>query len=147
MTVPIVEFAPEWLERGWMKVRFLEPVYDGDDIVVQATADAESINVTAKRADGTLCAIGTAAIPEMVEPPVDRYPEHPLPADRPAPSVENLIPGAPLGTVRDTIEAAEPRAVLQFSNEMLVRNFKLGPWIHTGSEIQNSGLVLPGDKI
>ena len=47
----------------------------------------------------------------------------------------------------EKIEVVEPRAVLQFSNEMLVRNFKLGPWIHTGSEIQNYGAVRPGDQI
>jgi len=147
MTVPIVEFAHEWLERGYMKVRFLEPVYHGEEVVVQGTVDGESIHVTAERADGVVCAIGIGAIPATVEPPVDRYPEHPLPQPRPAPSVDNLIPGAPLGTVNETIQVAEPRTVLQFSNEMLVRNFKLGPWIHTGSEIQNYGAVQPGDPI
>ncbi len=147
MTVPIVEFAPDWLERGSMKVRFLEPVYDGDEVSVQATVDGESIHITAERADGVVCAIGTGAVPATVEPPADRYREHPLPQHRPAPSVDNLVPGAPLGTVVEKIEMVEPRTVLQFSNEMLVRNFKLGPWIHTGSEIQNYGAVRPGDLI
>lgn len=147
MTVPIVEHAQNWLERGSMKVRFLEPVYDGDEVVVQATVDGESIHVTAERGDGVVCAIGTGAIPVTVEPRVDRHPEHPLPQPRPQPSVENLIPGAPLGTVKEAIQVAEPRAVLQFSNEMLVRNFKLGPWIHTGSEIQNYSAVRSGDQI
>ncbi|HYL78477.1 MAG TPA: hotdog fold domain-containing protein [Bryobacteraceae bacterium] len=147
MTVPIVASAPEWLERGTMKVRFLEPVYDGDELMVKATVDGASINVTAAREDGTVCAIGTGDIPATVAPPVDRYPQHPLPAGRPAPSVDNLVPGAALGTVLETIEVAEPRAVLQFSNEILVRNFKLGPWIHTGSEIQNYSAVRSGDLI
>jgi acyl dehydratase len=44
MTVPLVEFAPEWLERGWMKVRFLEPFYHGDEVIVRAeVADDGSI--------------------------------------------------------------------------------------------------------
>ncbi|HEV2690463.1 MAG TPA: hypothetical protein VGV35_18025, partial [Bryobacteraceae bacterium] len=32
-------------------------------------------------------------------------------------------------------------------NEMLVRNFKLDPWIHVGSEIQNYSAAHPGDEI
>lgn len=147
MTVPIVEFVPEWLERGSMKVRFLEPVYHGDEVTVQTTLAGESLQVSATREDGAVCAIGTCAVAATVTPPADRYPELPLPQHRPAPSVDNLIPGAILGTVAERIEAPEPRAVLQFSNEMLVRNFKLGPWIHTGSEIQNYSVVRPGDNI
>jgi acyl dehydratase len=147
MTVPIVDFAPEWLERGSMKVRFLEPIYDGDEVSVQATVDGASIHVTAERPDGLVCAIGTGAIPATLESPADRYPEHPLPPKRPTPSVDSLVPGAPLGTVIEKIDVSEPRAVLQFSNELLVRNFKLGPWIHTGSEIQNYGAVRAGDLI
>jgi hypothetical protein len=148
MTVPIVEFAPEWLERGTMQVRFYQPVYDGDQTVVRAeVSDDGSIRVTAEQEDGTVCGIGTASIQPAVTPPEERYPEHPLPQDRPEPSRETLIPGTPLGTVVDKLEVAEPRQVLQFSNEMLARNFKLGPWIHAASEITNWSAARSGEEI
>jgi hypothetical protein len=103
--------------------------------------------VTAERANGGVCGTATATISATAALPLERYPEHPLPQHRPTPSVDNLIPGAALGTVVEKIEVAEPRAVLQFSNELLVRNFKLGPWIHAGSEIQNYSAVRIGDEI
>ena len=147
MTVPIVEYASEWLERGWMRVRFLEPCYDGDELNVRTElVDDGSIQVIAE-CDGIVCASATATIPAAAALPAERIPAHPLPPDRQAPSVDNLIPGAVLGSVVETVQVVEPRAVLQFSNEMLVRNFKLGPWIHAGSEIQNYSAVRPGDEI
>ena len=34
MMVPIVEMAPEWLERGSMALRLIEPFYDGEEVLV-----------------------------------------------------------------------------------------------------------------
>src|SRR6266853_3788009 len=52
MTVPIVDAEPAWLERGSMHVRFLEPVYDGEEIVVRAEANEDgSMDVMAERED------------------------------------------------------------------------------------------------
>jgi acyl dehydratase len=141
MCVPLIEHSPEWLDRGWMKVRFLEPVYDGEEVVVRGEVGTDgSIQLNAERA------VATATIPENVtarEP----FEEHPLPTDRTVPKPEILIQGTPLGSVVEKLETVEPRTLLQFSNEMLVRNFKLGPWIHTGSEIQNYSRVHPGEEI
>ena len=148
MTAPLVEFAPEWLRHGKMQVRFLEPLYDGDPVVVRCVPEPDGwIRITAERENGATCAIGTAAIPASRAAEPERCPDHPLPQDRPVPTRENVIPGALLGTVIGTLETAEPRELLQFCNEMLVRNFKLGPWIHTGSEITNWSAAQPGDRI
>jgi hypothetical protein len=138
MTVPVIEFAPEWLERGSMQVRFLEPFYDGDQVIVRAEAmDDASIRVAAEREDGVVCGVGTAVLQAPVGLAPDRYPEHPLPRpdDRPTPSPGNLIPNSTLGTVVEKLDFVDEdrssKAMLvQFSNEMLVRNFRLGPWIH-----------------
>ncbi len=41
MTVPIVErFGLDWLERGSMQVKFHQPFYDGEDVIVRAEVDA-----------------------------------------------------------------------------------------------------------
>jgi len=147
MAVPIVEYAPEWLEYGCMQVRFREPLYDGDTVLVRAeVADDGSIQVAAEREDGAICATGTARIAATVPEPIS-YPERPLPQQRPAPDRDNLACGAPLGTVKEKVDTVEPRRLLQFSNEILVRNFKLGPWIHAASEVTNWSAALPGDEI
>ncbi len=42
---------------------------------------------------------------------------------------------------------AHPAKLLQFSNEILVRNFQLGPWIHVASEINNWSVAWNDDVI
>jgi hypothetical protein len=148
MAVPLVDYAPEWLDRGSMQVRFLEPFYDGDSAIVRAEAiDDGWIRIAAEREDGAVCATGTARItPAAASRPV-WYPEQTLPRERPVPSSDNLTPGTLLGTVVEKIDTAEPRRLLQFSNEVLVRNFKLGPWIHAASEVTNWSAASIGDEI
>jgi hypothetical protein len=148
MMAPIVEHAPEWLEHGSMAVRFLEPFYDGEAVIVRAgTADDGSIHVTAEREDGSVCAKGTARIAagDATEP--GWYLEHALPRERPVPERDNLIPGTLLGTVTAKIDTTEPHRLLHFSNDILMRNFKLGPWIHAASEVTNWSAAQPGDEI
>jgi hypothetical protein len=154
MTAPLVEIAPEWLERGSMQLRLIEPFYDAEEVIVRAEAgDDGSIAVTAERADGTVCARGTASIRDASLPQPQRLLEHPLPAmdQRAAPSRDNVIPGEPLGTVVEPLDLSGWRPyterLLQYSNEVLARNFRLGPWIHTSSEIDNWGIAREGDEI
>jgi hypothetical protein len=154
MTVPIVEMAPEWLERGSMTLRLMEPFYDGEEVVVRAEAGEDgSIAVAAGREDGTVCARGTASIRDASLPAAQRLPEHPLPAmdQRAAPSSENIIPGELLGTVVEALDLSgrQPytERLLQYSNEILARNFRLGPWIHTASEVDNWAIAREGDEL
>jgi hypothetical protein len=154
MTAPIVEMAPEWSERGSMRLRLIEPFYDGEEVLVRAECgDDGSIAVTAEREDGTVCARGTASIRDASSPHPQPLPEHPLRAmeKRPEPSGGNVIPGEPLGTVVAPLDLSgwRPYAerLLQYSNEVLARNFRLGPWIHAASEIDNWGLAREGDQI
>jgi acyl dehydratase len=148
MMTPIVEHAPEWLEHGSMAVRFLEPFYDGEAVIVRAeTTDDGSIHVAAEREDGSVCAKGIARIAadDATEP--GWYLEHALPRERPVPERDNLIPGTLLGTVAAKIDTAEPHRLLHFSNDILMRNFKLGPWIHAASEVTNWSAAQSGDEI
>jgi hypothetical protein len=85
------------------------------------------------------------------------------------PSPDNLIIGSLLGTVVEMLNLsdasflgarnerlpiyhgsnppAHPAKLLQFSNEVLVRNFQLGPWIHVASEVNNWSVAWHGDVI
>jgi hypothetical protein len=148
MMSPVVEHAPEWLEHGSMKVRFLEPFYDGDSVVVRAeTADDGSIRIVAEREDGPVCATGSASLTPSVAPEPPALPEQPLPNERPVPSRDSVVPGTLLGTLVEQIDTAAPERLLRFSNEILMRNFQLGPWIHAASEVTNWSAARVGDKI
>jgi hypothetical protein len=94
-----------------------------------------------------------ASIRNASVPHPQRLAEHPLPAmeQRPAPSCDNVIPGELLGTVVAPLDLSGGRPyaerLLQYSNDILARNFRLGPWIHTASEIDNWGVAREGDEI
>src|SRR5215510_6645273 len=66
MTGPIVKRFPQWLEHGSMQLRFTQPFYDGDPVVVRARArtdgDHTSLDITAERRDGTVCASASATV-------------------------------------------------------------------------------------
>jgi hypothetical protein len=119
MTVPLVErYGRGYLERGSMQVRFHQPFYEGDQVVVGAEADTSSrpvkVSVRAEREDGTVCATGLATVddgsPWLGDARIEDYPRAPLPADneRPAASSENFLPGAILGTVSESLIQAQP---------------------------------------
>jgi acyl dehydratase len=111
MSVPLVErFSLTWLEQGSMKVRFLRPFYEGDDVVVCAAIKPESgpvrLDVTAAREGGPVCATATAILFQKGCATDDAdllggYPEQPLPdagARLPAES-SCLRPGTILGSL------------------------------------------------
>ena len=180
MTVPIVEqFGLGWLEGGSMQVKFHQPFYDGENVIVQAeiadNTDPINIAITAAREDGTACATALATVNDrsawLGEALVEGYPEAPLPAieARPVPSRELLVPGAALGTLTETLTVpditaleslderlpiyrasdvvAHPFTLLALANQILVRNCKLGPWIHAASDLINWSAVRDGEEI
>jgi len=182
MTVPLVAtLGLDWLERGGIKVRFQQPVYDGEETIVRAKVTEASapleIAVSAERADGTICATGTATLPDLNsyrQPPViEDYPLHPLPEDsqRPPASREILVPGSLLGSIDATSElqlaaetllkeiderlpiyygpdrTAHPASMLSLANQILMRNVRLGPWIHTASEVNNWSVARCGEML
>ena len=176
MTVPVVAvYGRAWLERGAMQIKFIQPVYEGDEVIVRSVADTSStdaLSITAERGDGTVCAVATARLNERSAAPrlVD-YPFASLPADaaRPLAASESFVAGAVLGTLRETLNLqdtalldqlderlavyrgpeppAHPVALLERANRLLMRNFKLGPWIHTASELVNYSTAHDGDVI
>jgi len=180
MTVPIVErFGLAWLERGSMQVKFHQPFYEGEQVNVRSDVDANveptRIVVTAEREDGTACATGLATVGDRAEwpgePRLEGYPEAPLPSfeARPIVSRDLLIPGAALGTLKETLNVpdraalesldeslpiyfgadavAHPFVLLGLANQILVRNYKLGPWIHAASDLINWSAARHGEEI
>jgi acyl dehydratase len=166
-----------WLERGFLTARFRQPIYDGDDVTVRVTTASDdrdgslAADVEARNSTDELCAIGQARLePDAPEPPsLDDYPEVPLPATRVPPTPDGLASIAVLGSVEagfhssrmdDTVAlvgddlpiyrrlaAAHPVWLLYFANALLASNVALGPWIHTGSAVQNLSLLHDGERL
>jgi hypothetical protein len=142
LTVPVIDrYGEDWLARGGMRVRFLEPVYDGEEVIVELS----ETSVTANR-NGTVCATGQIFWPDYAPPSLADYPEEPLPAVRPAASAESLAPGRILGTLHVDLPLADPAALLTLCNHLLMQNVQLGPWIHASSEVRHFSLARDGDR-
>jgi hypothetical protein len=166
MTLPVIEhFGEAWLERGAMSVRLKAPVYDGDQVIIEAhAAGGDRLEISLDNGK----AIGVAWM-EPVEGPRELapYPSRPLPleGDRPDASHETLAQGTVLGTLTKTLNleearvsaplpaaigenrAAHPAILLSLSNELLIRNVVLGPWIHASSELINFSKVHDGEAL
>ncbi len=180
MTVPVVErFGLDWLERGSMQVKFHQPFYEGEEVLVRAevneSADPVNVSITASREDGIACATALATVNDrsawLGEARLEDYREAPLPhiEARPVPSRELLGPGAALGSLIETITVpdaatlenlderlpiyrsgeaiAHPFTLLSLANQILVRNYKLGPWIHAASDLINWSAARDGEEI
>jgi hypothetical protein len=164
LTVPVIrQFGVDWLERGGMRVRFLEPIYEGDEVVAVLTENVAS----ACQQDGTVCATGEVFWARGEAPSLAHYPAEPLPADRPPASSDSLAPGRILGTVRINLSLPDqsflamqdeaspiyqegilhPAALLSLSNQVLIQNMKVGPWIHVASELRHFSLARDGDQL
>lgn len=175
MTRPVVEhFGISWIERGTMTARFVHPVYDGDEISVTArpdlAADADALSLEVKNSTGVLCAIGGAALRSR-PPSVDlgSYSNTTLPSPPHAATPESFASFPTLGSVEGQFSAgdagtflelvdddlplyvgkqiAHPGWMLTWANLVLTSNFRLGPWIHTASDVQWLGAVNDGDRL
>lgn len=183
MTAPLViQYSLDFLERGSMQVKFHQPFYEGDEVVIRCDVDAESspikIAVTASNSLKNVCATALATIDDpsswLGEPDASRNPEDPDPPSsdgRPIPSLELFKAGTPVPSIKEVFDAglreselldriddpleiyrggngiAHPAYLLGLCNQMLVRNYMLGPWIHTSSEIKNWGTARNGDDV
>lgn len=160
-----------WLERGWISARFLKPVYEGEEVSVQARAAADGGLEIAALSRGEICGEGTARLPEELPPlPTPKsFPHRPLPKERPPADRETLSPGALLGSydcvhgagdaaryladVREDLplyvegRLVHPGFLLRLANWALRQNVRLGPWIHVSSEVENLRAVEVGTPL
>ncbi len=172
MTHPVVEaWGAEWLEHGGAEVRFLQPVYDGDEVEVAAKAGGEDrLRLELRNQEGTVCASGFAER-RVPEPPPDLalFPVRPLPAERPPASPEVLAATPVLGSVERVVSAQEaldqlaevgedlelyrrepvlhPGLLLRFADAVISANVLLPPWMHVSSRPRHFGLARPGERL
>jgi hypothetical protein len=171
----LVALGPRWLERGTIEARFLSPVYEGQQILVEASVgDAGDggpvTTITAYGPGGEQAAVATARIPEHPEAPPDAasYPPADLPHPAAAVSAEVLRGLGPLGVLEAGFRAdrageyldsvgddhpywtqagvAHPGWLLLFANWILAANVHLGPWIHTGSTVIHYRPLSDGER-
>jgi acyl dehydratase len=165
---PVEAWGLEWLERGTMRARFHRPVYDGHRVDIVPGEDGR---LELRDEAGTVCAEGTAALPDApatVPDPAD-WPDVAQVDDPPPASPEVLVPGTALGLaphgfhadraqeylddVRETSPVyadngvAHPGWLLRDANYVLSANVRLGPWIHVESIVQHHDVVRDGDEV
>jgi len=150
--VPAVleRLGSRWIERGGINMRFHAPCYEGETVLTRCDGSI----ATAEQEDGSLYASGTVTLQDVsVDHPAPSLPLYPLPEmeQRPAASSSTILPGTPLGSIRATVDVndidAIPERLLRMANEILVRNFRMSPWIHAASEVCHYRLAACGQEI
>jgi acyl dehydratase len=141
-------FGRDWLAHGSIAFRLHAPCYEGDVVVSRCRGQA----VSAESEEGSLYASGIVGIGDNAGA-ATMFTLPPLPEmdQRPIASQETIVPGRRLGSIRPALdvtdESAIPERLLRMANEILMQNFRLGPWIHAGSEVRHHRLATCGQEI
>jgi hypothetical protein len=150
MIPPVLEiFGLRWLECGGINVRFFTPCYEGETV----SSHCDRSVVSAKHEDGSLYASGAVTIDDNSDLDAASFPLHPLPEmeQRPIASSATILPGLPLGSIRAILDVAErpaiPERLLRMANDILVRNFRMSPWIHAGSHVRHHRVAALGQEL
>ena len=156
--------GPQWASRGWISVKLLKPVYDGERVEVRGSfveSRAAEIALELRNVEGEVCAVGAAGseLDEEAAPDLETA-ELPAPEDRPDAALEILAPGTALGSLRvemnaealrrswiesfgpsgewaEGLAAPHPAIYPDLGNRILSSNVLLGPWIHTESRTRH----------
>ncbi len=167
MSRPLIEvMGKAWLQRGAADMRFVGPVYEGEEIRVvgSISAMAEDGQVSAEcRAfnnQGAICGIGTAQLPTQPPEPAPALADYPAGRSRlyrPL-ALETLKPGeilTPISSeftwnvhwqycqkfVRDHHalyeKALHPGWILSQASHILAANYAIPAWIDVSSRVQN----------
>ena len=169
--LPAEAWGRDWLERGTMTAKFAAPVYDGDDVDVDASRPAaNALGLTLTDSVGAFCASATATLPSAAPPPPDPadWPDFPADGNREKASPETLT-SIPMGWLDVGFHAekahaylddirehaavfrheglAHPGWLLRYCNFVLTSNFVLGPWIHVESTAEFFSAVNDGERV
>ncbi|MGH8187098.1 MAG: hypothetical protein ACREUC_11075 [Steroidobacteraceae bacterium] len=164
-------FGTRWLSGSSVTTRFLKPAYDGETLsLLDREVDASHASVECRNPGDVLLATLECAI-EPTLPPVDARayvagPSQPaqrvdigwdtVHVDEPfAPYVwmpdeaHNRDYAARVSDDTDVFKqgAVHPHAILSQANQVLVRQFIMPAWIHTGSEIRFRKLLRVGEAV
>jgi acyl dehydratase len=152
-------WGQEWLRRGAMDIRFFHPFYEGEEVEVEVTDQQQGrIKVEAAPRASATAWIG--------DPPLSAdYPKEPTIVERLPASRDTLRPGIVLASFEKTLDLsqpgvsapldafigperfAHPAILLALANEILMRNYILGPWIHASSEVRNARAARDGEHV
>jgi hypothetical protein len=164
----LVEFLGEpWLERGFTEVRFIHPLYDGEEVRTAGILSSITkegtlcIDLQAMNSQGVTCAAGVARLTAQPtgepEPNPEDYPARDAGPRRPI-SLESLKVGELLTPIRSEFtrtthweycqksirdhhpiysRVLHPGWLLNQANLILAANYELPPWIHAASVVQN----------
>lgn len=165
---PADAFGYPWLERGRIEARFVRPVYDADEVLVEATQGEDGSLALAVLKGREICATGRATVEATVVRP-EIPPRGPIPATLPIASADSLVPGSALGTLDVAFEqdrareylaaigadhplpadagVAHPGWLLLLANLALSSNVALGPWIHVSSDVRLLGTLPGGTRV
>jgi len=166
----ITSLGSDWLERGVLSAKFIKPVYEEEKVTIQSkvtSIEPLTVEIEARNSNGDLCAVGSGGLSELSsEKKIAAYPPFPLPEfdNRfPARAAELKI-STQIGSInveyhpedtsayffikhRDLIPELSvptpmhhPAFFLHIANCVMHYNIKLGPWIHTSSEVQHHNL-------
>lgn len=168
LTRPCIDrWGRDFLERGSMEARFLQPVYDGEEVVARL-ADDGTLDLVGP--DDVVRVSGRAGLtgPDELRPP-RAIPVAEVPEPVPPATADRLVPGTVLGTLRyhhrrdaagsyldDVRETSDvydggaighPGFLARQANYVLSHSVVLGPWIHVSTRAQHRGLVRDGDDV
>ncbi len=175
LTRPLVDaLGKDWLARGAMSARFIKPVYDAEAVRAEAkivSTEPLQLELQLFNSAGELCAVGSAGLPEVL-PSIDanEFPLRPLrtDAERWAATIAAVSAGDVFGSLEFTLDLAaqsefvgnmvddsplyrgevcHPAFWIAQANEVFMRNFALGMWIHTASETQHCALARDGERL
>jgi len=143
--LPARRWGETWELGGTMTARFLQPVYDGEEVVVTAAERDGGLDLELRNPDGEVCATATAR-PGTDEPAprAGGYPEAELPEERRPPA---FTEGRPLGTLRTELRLRDHAWPARLANEALVANVLLPPWMHVESRTRHLGPVRDGETV
>jgi hypothetical protein len=165
---PAATWGRDWLERGTMHARFVQPVYDGDRVEIVPFGDGR---LELHDPEGAICATAQASLPDQKPeaPDPQAWPDVGQSTDPPPAAPEVLVPGTALGLEPHAFHAslaegyladireelplypgegiAHPAWILRDANYVLSRNVRLGPWIHVESATQHLGVVTDGEEV
>ncbi len=166
MSRPLAEYLDkDWLARGSAEVRFLRPVYEGEEIRVTGSIASIAKDGTllleyhAANNQGAVCGIGSAQLPPETpsEPGIDDYPAGRGKLHRPI-SLESLQPGENLvpvssdftwsvhwqycrKSIRDLHPLYEkilhPGWLVSRASQILAANYAIQAWIDVSCRVQH----------
>jgi hypothetical protein len=164
--VLVETMGKDWLERGSAEMRFIRPVYEGEEIRVAGSVSSVaqdgtvSVECQASNNQGAICGTGSAKLPpqlQLTPPGLSDYPAGRAKLHRPI-SLESLQPGELLTPINSEFtwsihwqycqksirdhhplyeKALHPGWILSQASHILAANYDIPAWIDVSSQVQN----------